>query len=139
MLAFFKNRLGKVIDRQEGFTLIELLVVVGIIVALAAVIVPLVLTFSGSGKTGAQEGERSTMQTLLQAAMVDNNLDELDGQAAMDFINKTDTLATGVTLAVYMLEDVTQFCYTYSTAGIITEQWDVDSNGACDVDDSVFP
>ena len=139
MLTFFKNRLGKVIGRQEGFTLIELLVVVGIIVALAAVIVPLVLTFSGSGKKGAQEGERATMQTLLQSAMVDNNLDALDGQAAMDFIEKGDTLATGVTLSAYMLEDITQFCYTYTTGGIIDGQWDVKSDGACDTADKVFP
>ena len=40
-------------NKDEGFTLIELLVVIGIIVALAAVTVPLVTKFAGKGDEGA--------------------------------------------------------------------------------------
>ena len=53
-----KLRLGRVARDQRGFTLIEMLVVVGIIVALAAIIVPLVVAFSGEGEKASREGER---------------------------------------------------------------------------------
>jgi prepilin-type N-terminal cleavage/methylation domain-containing protein len=46
MRTAFISRWGK---SQGGFTLIELLVVVGIIVALAAVVVPQVVQFSARG------------------------------------------------------------------------------------------
>ncbi|MCI0811046.1 MAG: prepilin-type N-terminal cleavage/methylation domain-containing protein, partial [Chloroflexi bacterium] len=49
MRNILKRTLGRGAEDQKGFTLIELLVVVGIIVALAAVIVPLVIQFSGRG------------------------------------------------------------------------------------------
>ena len=49
MRGFLKKRLGNVARDQKGFTFIDMLVVVGIIVALAAIIVPLVIAFSGSG------------------------------------------------------------------------------------------
>ena len=44
MRDFISNRLGRTAQDQRGFTLIEMVVVIGIIVALAAVIVPLVIT-----------------------------------------------------------------------------------------------
>ena len=53
MQNILKKILGRGSESQKGFTLIELLVVVGIIVALAAVIVPLVVQFSGRGDAGA--------------------------------------------------------------------------------------
>ncbi len=57
MRNILKRALGKRSEEQKGFTLIELLVVVGIIVALAAVIVPLVIQFAGKGDEGAQANE----------------------------------------------------------------------------------
>ena len=53
MRNILKKTLGRGSEDQKGFTLIELLVVVGIIVALAAVIVPMVIQFSGRGDAGA--------------------------------------------------------------------------------------
>ena len=52
-------------NKDEGFTLIELLVVIGIIVALAAVTVPLVTKFAGKGDEGALEAETQTVQTVM--------------------------------------------------------------------------
>ena len=54
MRKILKKTLGRGSEDQKGFTLIELLVVVGIIVALAAVIVRLVVQFAGRGDTGAR-------------------------------------------------------------------------------------
>ena len=56
MRNMLKKTLGRGSGSEKGFTLIELLVVVGIIVALAAVIVPLVIQFSGRGDNGAASG-----------------------------------------------------------------------------------
>ena len=48
MRGFINAVLGKT-NKDEGFTLIELLMVIGIIVALAAITVPLVTRFAGKG------------------------------------------------------------------------------------------
>jgi len=56
---------------NKGFTLIELLVVVGIMAALAAIIVPNVARFVGTGKDEGAEWELGTLQTAMDTAMTD--------------------------------------------------------------------
>jgi prepilin-type N-terminal cleavage/methylation domain-containing protein len=64
---------------QKGFTLIELLVVIGILGAIAAVVVPNVGSFIGRGKTEAQATELHNVQTSVMAMLVDSASGELDG------------------------------------------------------------
>ncbi len=59
---------------QKGFTLIELLIVVAILGILAAVVVPNVGRFLGSGKTESADTEFQNILTATQSMMVDNNL-----------------------------------------------------------------
>lgn len=54
-----------------GFTLIELLVVVGIMAALAAILVPNVARFVGTGKTEGADWELHTLQTAMDTAITD--------------------------------------------------------------------
>ena len=61
-------------NKDEGFTLIELLVVIGIIVALAAVTVPLVTKFAGKGDEGALEAETQTVQTAMDTMMAEHGI-----------------------------------------------------------------
>ena len=72
-------RLGK---SEAGFTLIEMLVVVGIIIALAAVIVPLVVQFASKGDDGAYDSEQETVQTALYTMMADKKINTVTARDA---------------------------------------------------------
>ena len=67
---------------QKGFTLIELLVVIGILGAIAAVVVPNVGKFIGRGKTEAWETELHDVQTSVMAMMTDAASGQLDADVA---------------------------------------------------------
>ncbi len=56
---------------EKGFTLIELLIVVAILGVLAAVAIPNVSRFIGAGKTEAKATELATVQSAVQAMMID--------------------------------------------------------------------
>ena len=136
MRCLIKNRLGRVEEDQKGFTLIEMLVVVGIIVALAAIVVPLVISFAGSGEAAAQAGEVETVQTAIQTLMVDNALSAVTASTALPG-NGEKIISTGtqfdptVSLQAYMDQPSSQYCYQWGADGRVTFQYDVDSAGAC--------
>ena len=69
MLSVMKRIVTRVGRKQSGFTLVELLVVVGIIVALAAVVVPNVIQFAQKGDEGASFAEAATVQTAIDTYM----------------------------------------------------------------------
>ena len=68
---------------ETGFTLVELLVVVGIIVALAAVIIPNVAKFTSKGTEGANAAEHETVQTAFDTLMADAGAGAIDAPAAL--------------------------------------------------------
>ena len=134
MGALIKNRLGRVGKDQKGFTLIEMLVVVGIIVALAAIIVPLVISFAGSGEDAAQKGEVETLQTAIQSLMVDNDLKVVTAStsgAGGEKITSTGTqFHASITMAAYIDQASTQYCYQWGTDGRVTMQYNLVA-GSC--------
>lgn len=122
MRKALKKAMGQRIEDQKGFTLIELLVVVGIIVALAAVIVPLVIQFSGKGDEGAKAAEENTIQAALDAMMADKNLTTVtasSGSAAL--ITTSVDFGGGQTLSAYLRDTTTAYCYTWVASGKITQ------------------
>ena len=138
MKTFINKRLGGRIKDQQGFTLIEMLVVIGIIVALAAVIVPLVIQFSGEGATASQEAEWDAVQTTIDIMMADNEMNPpITPGSTLAQIADTQTfgLTTGVTLKEYTRDPITNYCYTWDDTGRLLTQsaWDPDSgvSGAC--------
>ena len=143
MRGLIKNRLGRVGKDRRGFTLIEMLVVVGIIVALAAIIVPLVIKFADSGEVAAQAGEVETVQTAIQSLMVDNDLSAVTASTAGvggERINNTGTqFHASITLQAYMDQTSTQFCYRWGTDGRITFQYDLVSDACAATGTQLYP
>ncbi|MFC1994117.1 type II secretion system protein [Chloroflexota bacterium] len=69
---------------QKGFTLIELLIVVAILGILAAVVIPNVGRFFGSGEEEAQNTEYRAIQTAVSNMMVDNGVTSLANPVAVE-------------------------------------------------------
>ena len=137
MLRLIKSRLGRAVRDQKGFTLIEMLVVTGIIVALAAIIVPLVISFSSEGEDAAQDGERETVQTAIQSMMVKHDLKAVSPSASAntlgEIVNSTGSQFNGTyDLQKFMDQASTKYCYKWGGDGRVTYQYNIDgTNGAC--------
>ena len=110
MRNILRKTMGKRSEDQKGFTLIELLVVVGIIVALAAVIVPLVIQFSGRGDTGAANAEWDSIQSAIDTMMADQSLTAVTAGALAAFITDSFDFDAGAgtqDLSAYLRVDST--------------------------------
>src|SRR3990170_4981379 len=72
--------------KEQGFTLIELLVVVGILAALAAILVPNVAKFVGTGQAEGANAELDSVQAAVDAAIADLGLTAVTlGDEVADF------------------------------------------------------
>ena len=78
MAGSLKKLASRITGGQKGFTLIEMIVVVGIIAVLAAVIVPNIGKFIGSGEQGAKDAEMESVETAMNAMMADQAVTLLD-------------------------------------------------------------
>ena len=121
MRNILKRALGTRSEDQKGFTLIELLVVVGIIVALAAVIVPLVIQFAGKGDEGAQANEAAVVQAAIDTLMADTTSLAVTARSTAAIILAADTLGTSGTMGAYIRDMPSTCLYTWTTTGLATQ------------------
>jgi type IV pilus assembly protein PilA len=94
---------------QKGFTLIELLVVVAILGVLAAVAIPNVAKFIGTGDQAAAQTEAATVNTALGAY-------HADGHA----LAALDATAFAAAVTPYLNGTTLKGTYTCDAAGTIT-------------------
>ena len=124
MQRFLKRGKDTVLGQEGGFTLIELLVVIGIIVALAAITIPLVTRFTSSGKEGAVAAETQTVQTAMSAMMADLNLTTVDANTGLTVGVQTFTSKPSATndLSGYLKKASTTYFYCWTATGDVYAQ-----------------
>ena len=119
---------GRMPGQNGGFTLIELLVVIGIIVALAAITVPLVTKFAGKGDEGALKAETETVRSAMNAMMADKGIITVTANDKGTTSNGQNTwtalpAGTGAeTLDGYLKKNKTKFFYCWDDKGNVYAQ-----------------
>ena len=119
---------------QRGFTLVTVLVVIGFIVALAAVIVPLVIQLADDGAEAAENAEWDAIQTSLDTMMADNEMTAVSASSASTRITDSldwDAGAGTQTMAAYTREADTNFCYQWATTGRLIAQFKLNTDNSC--------
>ena len=108
---------------QKGFTLVELVVVLGIMAALAAVVVPVVARFAGRGDTEANNTEAQTVQSAFDLYMSDNALSAVTGSGTSTTAwGAVDPGSVGIFMYPgYMRQASTKCGYTWAVDGTVTQ------------------
>ena len=134
MRGIVNKHLSRQVRNQQGFTLVEMLVVIGIIVALAAVIVPLVIQFAGDGAEAAENAEWDAVQTSIDTMMADKEMNAVSAQSTSLRISDTldwDAGAGTQTMAEYTRDPNTNYCYQWAGTGRLTAQFKLNSDSTC--------
>ena len=137
MNEYLRKRIHSVGHEASGFTLVELLVVVGIIVALAAVIIPNVTQYVNKGDEGARAAEGVEVQQSIDTYIADNYLIRLSGAPTEGFLDDPSDWSTndfslltgtldlespGTAGASFMRDSYTVYFYCWDDTGKVLLQ-----------------
>jgi type II secretory pathway pseudopilin PulG len=127
MLSRTYGWIRSTLSSEGGFTLAELLVTVGIVVGLAAVILPNVGRFTGEGQRGALATELASVQTAIDAWAIDNTITPLP--LPLDWANELLTgtgNSNGLNLNGYLRlpggATLTDDSYCWNAQGTVRQQ-----------------
>ena len=121
----WKSMFQRTQNKEGGFTLVELLVVVGIVVGLAAVVIPSVTQFSGKGDEGSRAAEVANVQTAFDTAMADEGATAVTGidDGSTTAVNDFSAVAVGTAnVSDYLRENPTNQYYCYDDSGIVVNE-----------------
>ncbi len=133
MRKIMKYMVSQLRKSEKGFTLVELLVVVGIIVALAAVIIPNVSRFTGKGTEGAMDAELQNVQAAMDTMMADKRITLVTASiSAAAATNDFTALPTGDAIGnpadPYLRSATTVYFYCWGSNGLITDNFELTGN-----------